>query len=167
MNLLEQVVSILIENFLGLDMIIIGLAVANALFFYLPTKMNTDKIYSHFNKTDKTSNLNNNSKKAFGILPKEEKLSVDKLLDYREKMNKSYSYFSNISTMFPLFGMLGTVMSLMPIVGSADANFFEALTSTFWGIVFAIIFKALDAGISYKIDDNEKHMDYFFNPGNM
>ena len=84
-------------------------------------------------------------------------------------MNKRYALYSNLTTMFPLMGMLGTVVSLIPMVNAIGSEttglFFSALTSTFWGIVFALIFKLLDASISYKIEDNEKHMEYMFNPG--
>jgi chemotaxis protein MotA len=35
-------------------------------------------------------------------------------------------------------------------------NFFSALTSTFWGLVFAIVFKLLDGFLSSRMDDNDK-----------
>ena len=38
------------------------------------------------------------------------------------------------------------------------------MTSTFWGIVAALVFKFLDSFLSYKIEDNEKHMEYLLNP---
>ena len=41
-------------------------------------------------------------------------------------------------------------------------NFFAALTSTFWGLVFAIVFKLLDGIVlSAKVDDNEKSVALF------
>ena len=90
--------------------------------------------------------------------------SAEDLLDTREKMNKVYALYSNVTTIFPLLGMLGTVWALIPMVntiGTADtSNFFSALTSTFWGIVAAILFKALDSTVSYKIEDNEKHTEH-------
>ena len=38
-------------------------------------------------------------------------------------------------------------------------NFFAALTSTFWGLVFAIIFKLLDGFLSSRMEDNDKAVD--------
>jgi biopolymer transport protein ExbB/TolQ len=71
--------------------------------------------------------------------------------------------------MFPLLGMLGTVISLIPMVNligtETTGAFFAALTSTFWGIVAALVFKFLDSFLSYKIEDNEKHMEFLLNPG--
>ena len=81
----------------------------------------------------------------------------------REKMNQGYAWYANFTTMFPLFGMLGTVYSLIRVVGDSlteTSAFFSALTSTAWGIVAAIIFKALDSTLSYKIEDNEKHTEH-------
>ena len=37
-------------------------------------------------------------------------------------------------------------------------NFFSALTSTFWGLVFAIIFKLLDGFLVSRIEDNDKNV---------
>ena len=82
----------------------------------------------------------------------------------REKMNKTYALYSNFTTIFPLLGMLGTVWALIPMVntiGTTDtSNFFSALTSTLWGIIVAILFKVLDSTVSYKIEDNEKRIEF-------
>jgi chemotaxis protein MotA len=95
-------------------------------------------------------------------------LSGEELLNEREKMNETYAAFTTLTTIFPLLGMLGTVISLLnmtDLIGTeATGAFLGALTSTFWGIVAAIICKIMDTRISYKIEDNEKHMDYLFNP---
>ena len=40
-----------------------------------------------------------------------------------------------------------------------QTNFFAALTSTFWGLVFAIIFKLLDGFLSARMEDNDKAVD--------
>ena len=49
--------------------------------------------------------------------------------------------------------------SLLPMVAdlsNMQSNFFAALTSTLWGLVFAIVFKLLDGFLSSKMDDNDK-----------
>ncbi len=72
---------------------------------------------------------------------------------------RAYQVFSNFIMIFPLLGILGTVLSLLPLVGilgqEVSANFFAALTSTFWGLVFAIVFKVLDGFLSGAVADNE------------
>jgi chemotaxis protein MotA len=78
-----------------------------------------------------------------------------------KSLTLSYSVFVTLITIFPLLGMLGTVKSLL-ILNFIDENailnarnsFFDALTSTAWGIIFAIIFKVVNAVISKHTDDN-------------
>ena len=95
-------------------------------------------------------------------------MALETLLECRDRMNKYYSMFSIITTMFPLLGLLGTVASLIPMVNSIGAEdvqlFFGALTSTFWGIVWALICKFFDIFIGYKVEDNEKRIEFLLNP---
>lgn len=166
---MSEVIGIFLDNLIGFDGIILLAAVCNV-FAYLNTRAKTNRVYYHFNAQDKLVNLNEDVKQALKDTTKSErsKLTVNELLEYREQMNRSYAFYSNFTTMFPLLGMLGTVLSLIPMVNligtETTGAFFAALTSTFWGIVAALIFKFLDSFISYKIEDNEKHMDYMFNP---
>lgn len=82
----------------------------------------------------------------------------------------SYSVFVTLITIFPLLGMLGTVKSLL-VLNFADDNailnarnsFFDALTSTAWGIIFAIIFKVVNAVISKHTDDNIEKVSELIN----
>ncbi len=159
-----EILVIFMDNFLKFDWIIIILAVLNMV-FYLRVKENADKLYHHYNASDKLKNLPEGAlEKLKKNTEKEKALSAEELLDVREKMNKAYAGYSNFTTMFPLFGMFGTIWALIPMVdsiGTIDtSNFFSALTSTAWGIVAAILFKALDATVSYKIEDNEKHTEH-------
>lgn len=152
------------DNFLKFDWIIVVLAIYNAI-TYWQVKKNTDKLYNHYNSSDKLSNLPEEAlDKLLKNTKNKKKLSAKDLLDSRERMNKAYARYSNVTTMFPLFGMLGTVFALIPMVntiGAADtSNFFSALTSTLWGIIVAILFKVLDSTVSYKIEDNEKRIEF-------
>ena len=80
--------------------------------------------------------------------------------------SKAYTIFLTIISIFPLLGMLGTVNGLLGLdLASGDMeniknNFFIALTSTAWGIIFSIIFKILDAvfleGIENVVDPVKK-----------
>ncbi len=76
------------------------------------------------------------------------------LKDQSRKAAREYALYSNITAIFPLLGILGTVASLMGL-GSVDdlsANFASALWTTFVGLICAIFFKAMDAGISADLD---------------
>jgi len=96
-----------------------------------------------------------------------DEISEAQLVVLRRKTNIFFSFYENITTIFPLMGMLGTVISLIPMVGAmgsqATGYFFTALTSTFWGIIFAIIFKGFNGYIAAQIEDNEKNMEIFLN----
>ena len=61
---------------------------------------------------------------------------------------KAYTIFLTIISIFPLLGMLGTVFGLLGLdlaCGDIKNNFFIALTSTAWGIIFSVFYKILDA----------------------
>ena len=82
------------------------------------------------------------------------------------KLNEWYSLFSTFVSVFPLLGMLGTVKSLIEVAGKISSEtpvmdeFFGALTSTAWGIIFAMIFKAgFDSRVSPKVAAANKEYD--------
>lgn len=162
-------IGIILQNLFPYDGAILIGAVLGFFFLFLPCKKNAAMVYRHFNKTDSVSNLAAKQKKAFFSVTAEEKtLTAQDLLSARTETNKKYAFFTNLTSGFPLFGMLGTVISLIRMVNESGFEvsnaFFGALTSTFWGIICAIVYKALDSTISYMIDDNEKHLEYLFNP---
>jgi chemotaxis protein MotA len=83
------------------------------------------------------------------------------LVELRKRANGFYSVFVNLTSIFPLLGIFGTVISLLPMVSQIDStqqSFFTALTSTFWGLVFAIIFKFLDGFLASRIDVNNNNI---------
>lgn len=65
-----------------------------------------------------------------------------------------YSLYANQTAIFPLLGIFGTVCSLMGVSQNADtaASFFNALDTTIWGLIFAIVFKVIDSWISSTLD---------------
>ena len=86
-------------------------------------------------------------------------IDEEQVVAMRKRSESLYSVFVNVTSIFPLLGILGTVVSLLPMVSElADmqTNFFAALTSTFWGLVFAILFKLLDGFLSSRMEDNDK-----------
>lgn len=61
-----------------------------------------------------------------------------------------YTVFITLISVFPLLGMLGTVIALLGLDLSGDteslkSNFFQALDTTMWGIIFAVVFKIVNA----------------------
>ncbi len=89
------------------------------------------------------------------LSPKEEQ----EAFDLRRKSTALYALFSTITAIFPLLGIFGTVVSLLPMVADLSdmqANFFVALTSTFWGLVFAIVCKFMDGFLSARMEDNDR-----------
>lgn len=83
----------------------------------------------------------------------------------RDRMNLRYSLFANFTSVLPLWGMLGTVVSLLGLAGLNEnaempiGQFFSALITTALGIVFAIIYKAIDSVVSVKVTANNKETD--------
>jgi chemotaxis protein MotA len=80
-------------------------------------------------------------------------------------INKFYAFFVNVTSVFPLLGILGTVYALIKVAGDTSAllestqqDFLVALTSTGWGVICTIFFKVFgDSVISPRIDImNEK-----------
>ncbi|WP_273325378.1 MotA/TolQ/ExbB proton channel family protein [Vallitalea guaymasensis] len=153
-----QFFVIIFKNLLGYDGLIIILALVN-LFYILPRlkKSNAElehslqpTIYLPIEKIINSIRQSNNSELDLHLLRK-----------LKEKETKCYHVFVSITTIFPLMGILGTIISLLRLVSfTSDTimlNFTTALTSTFWGLVCAIIFKAIDGTVSPKIafnDDN-------------
>lgn len=77
-----------------------------------------------------------------------------RLRDYGHKMLILYQIYANLTATFPLLGILGTVAALITVAESPDLmeNLMVALTTTLNGVIFAIIFKCLDAVISAPLD---------------
>ena len=143
------------KNLLGFDLIIFLAAALNGVVFYfarryalqLYAKLNMNVfVPSHRRHPEKVADAVRNVKEEEVVL-------------LRKRSEGLYSIFINITAVFPLLGILGTVISLIPMVSdmaNMQNNFFAALTSTFWGLVFAIVFKLLDSMLSSKIEDNDK-----------
>ncbi|MCQ2506243.1 MAG: MotA/TolQ/ExbB proton channel family protein [Lachnospiraceae bacterium] len=155
----------LLDNFLKFDFIIFVLGAFNAVVMFV-TLNYSKKLFRVMNPEcwipGGTRTLGEIEEK---FNKQSDMTSESELIALRRKTNLWFMIYENITTIFPLMGMLGTVIALIPMVGSmgdtATGLFFGALTSTFWGIVFAIIFKAVNGFLSAQIDDNEKNMEVF------
>ena len=83
----------------------------------------------------------------------------EEIIQLRHRSESLYAVYVNVTAIFPLLGILGTVLSLLPMVAdlsNMQMNFFAALTSTLWGLIFAILFKLLDGFLSARMEDNDK-----------
>lgn len=78
---------------------------------------------------------------------------VSELQKKRTVLVSLYAFYANLTAIFPLLGILGTVAAL--VTYSTDTmmeNFMIALSTTLLGVFFAIIFKFIDAFISGPLD---------------
>lgn len=103
---------------------------------------------------------------------------ITRIKEWKTKRNEKLSYiwfralsffytiFTTMITIFPLLGMLGTVCGLLGLdlangnMENIKTNFFIALTSTAWGIIFSVLFKLLNSviadGVEQQIENAKK-----------
>ncbi len=149
--------STIFMNLIGFDMIIFLVAAANGVIYHF-TRRSADELYRKMHVTVFVPGSKRSEQEAREELVQ---LRESDVVEMRNKMGRLYSVFVNLTGIFPLLGILGTVTSLLALVNDmsdVQGNFYGALTSTFWGIVFSIIFKIMDGVISSKIEDNEKNV---------
>ena len=81
---------------------------------------------------------------------------------FSDSAARSYTLFTNITAIFPLLGIFGTVVSLMKSSGTDDlsVNFSMALRTTAAGLIAAMIFKFFDSFISSTLDRALDEADY-------
>lgn len=124
----------------------------------------TYRLHRSMNPSERMANPQK-EKKRYPETPKEVKEFENFVVRQRSAMNLWYSLFANSVSIFPLLGMFGTVKALIGLAGrmseaGADVElFFQALTSTAWGIIFAVLFKIADAVLSVPVAANNKEVD--------
>lgn len=92
-------------------------------------------------------------------------LDEDKIRSLRNTAVTWNNVFVNVTSLFPLLGILGTVLSLLNMLDAGanfDSGFYAALTSTLWGLVFAIIFKAIEFIPASILEAGEREADHAF-----
>lgn len=162
---MKKLFSVIFMNFFGYDLIIFIAAVLTGVIYY-KLRESADKLYNKMHLTVFVPDGGASGKEA------ENDISVIRETDIvtmRNQTGKLYSMFVNMTGIFPLLGILGTVVSLLGLVADdtdVTGNFYGALTSTFWGLIFAIIFKFMDGIISAKIEDNEKTVALYLDRNN-
>ena len=161
MNILHDLLPPIRDNLLGYDLVIILTAVGT-LGYFLFIILHSNRVYNTIHTTGYRPDDVLDKRDAAPPTRDEIRQTRSRLRKMRETSEKYYSMFSNLTGIFPLLGILGTVISLIPMVQdmtNMQANFFVALTSTLWGLVFAIFFKVLDAVLSPRIERNNRGID--------
>ena len=110
------------------------------------------QIKATLNWTNTRSVLNKNTKEIESVT-NSENVTPDTIRELQTEFNKTCSRheaYSQLIPLFPLFGILGTVSGLiLELQASSIDEMFNsldtALSTTFWGLVFAIILKSIDA----------------------
>ena len=161
----NSLLSVLADNFLSFDFIIFLLAGVN-IFILIKTSIYSEQLYKTLNPycwiPGGDASLREIQEK---FAQQKDKASETDIIQLRRKMNTYYVIYENLTAIFPLLGLLGTVVSLLPMVEDMGeimtGLFFSALTSTMWGIIFAIVFKALNGYLSSGIEDNEKNIEIY------
>lgn len=147
-------------NSLVSDWYILAAAVLTAVILVFTFRI-TFRLYSKLNPSERLANPQE-EKRRYPETLSEVKEFENIVLHQRTRMNLFYSLFANAVSIFPLLGMFGTVKSLIGFAGENSAEmelFFQALTSTAWGIIFAVLFKIFDAVISVPVAANNKEVD--------
>lgn len=161
----SSLLSVLADNFLSFDFIIFLLAGFN-IFILIKTSIYSKQLYKTLNPycwiPGGDTSLREIQEK---FAQQKDKSSETDIIQLRRKMNTYYVLYENLTAIFPLLGLLGTVVSLLPMVEDMGeimtGLFFSALTSTMWGIIFAIVFKSLNGYLSSGIEDNEKNIEIY------
>ena len=133
-----SVLQVIGHNLLGFDIIIFIAAVLNAVCWYF-ARQYTNRLYRMLHMVVFVPSRRNDPE---AVAEAVRAVDEEEIVALRKRSEGLYSIFANVTSIFPLLGILGTVVSLLPMVADlADMqqNFFAALTSTFWGLVFAII----------------------------
>ena len=152
--------SVIFSNIIGFDGLIFLLAALNV-YIFLSAKRAANVLYMSMHHSVYSPSLD---KDISSIKNNLEGLTDQKLSSLRETAVAKYTLFINLTAIFPLMGILGTVISLLGMVGDTSdiqGGFFAALTSTFWGLIFAIVFKFLDGFVSPRLEDGERAAELF------
>jgi len=146
--------------FFGYDLIIFFVASVESIFFIFSWASAKSLRKEFWQESIRTGNVH----KAEAI-SNINSIAYKALVKKRDTARLFYSLFEKIASIFPMLGILGTVLALLPMVNDIENmqnNFFIALTSTGWGVFFAIIFAGIcDAFLSPRMEENYDLMERF------
>ena len=167
-----KVLILILNNIIGYDGLIFIVGAINLKIYYkikstnsksnemLYTKNNIPLIYMlelHLDNIKNKIDMKNNI----------DFKKLEELFENERVVNKNYSIFISITSIFPLMGIAGTVLALLTVSEFTSElisqNFLSALTSTFWGVVWGGVFKVLEGFISPMVVKNSSDIDIIRN----
>ena len=165
-----------IDNYASEMIVILGVIVLGGLLFNgLALSDQKNRIKEALERKNKKYDVNSNSKEIDETDDESVSIRPDTIRKYETDFNKKCSWhgvLAQIIPIFPLLGILGTVTGLMLQIQSSDIegmmnSLDVALTTTFWGLIFAIGLKLLDAlfpsriiyDVEVMIDDFDKKIN--------
>ena len=121
--------QVVLHNLWGFDLVIVLVALGNALCF-AATRRQANELYRRLHRLIFVP-----SRREHPELLAREISAVDEeeIIALRHRSESLYAVYVNVTAIFPLLGILGTVLSLLPMVAdlsNMQMNFFAALTST-------------------------------------
>lgn len=152
-------IGIILKNLLGYDLLILVLAAFAGLYVYPKAIKASDALKNHLQPT-----LYIPIEVLLQGFQQADKKEIDlhQIKQLKDSEARSVNMLFTIISVFPLMGILGTIIALLGMVnlGSEEVliNFTTALTSTFWGLVFSIGFKGLT---SMLVAQNEQNIENF------
>lgn len=151
--------AIIFKNLLGYDILILLLAGVTGFYIYPRAVQASKELQNQLQPTIYIP-INILLKEFRGN--QEDKYDLHKIKALRDKEVTYINILNTVLSVFPLMGILGTIISLLRMVDLASGdiifNFTTALTSTFWGLVFAIIFKGMTISL---LSSNEQNSEDF------
>lgn len=146
-----ELIKTIFYNLFGFDGLILLLAGLNA-FFYVRAYQSTEQLYRRFNQIHSL---------GIGRTEQLETKLTQEIHNLYQASTHQVHLFEQFTSLFPLFGLLGTIISLLRLVDFQNTtvmiNFSSALTSTFWGLILAIGFKFVYAAyLSSKVELNKE-----------
>ncbi len=179
---MNAVFSFLSSN-MNIMIVILGMALAVLLIGnYFSLIRHHGQVEAAMNLTNTTTMFNTTTKK-FEDQDDKEQVTPDSVRNLEKSFNViriRHNVYSQLIPVFPLLGILGTVAGLLLQLktGSDTVQFRNldlALGSTFWGVVFSIILKTVDAIFPSRIissteillDDYDKKLNNSIMLGNV
>ena len=160
-----DLIKAIFGNILGIDGLIIVITVCNIFVVGYMARRLSNRAESTMRKV--VYKPIDDIVEQIGKKEKEEKLDLHKLKAVIEKQQAWYQIFISITTILPLMGILGTVVSLLGITALEQSilqmNFMTALSSTFWGIVGAIICRVIEGTLTPVVERNADNFDLLIN----
>jgi len=160
-----ELLKAIFGNILGLDGFIIIIIILNIFVAGTFTRRLSNKAESTMRKV--VYKPIDEIVEQLGKKSKEEKLDLHELKDLIERQHVWYQIFISVTSIMPLLGILGTVISLLGTTaleqGIIQANFLTALSSTFWGIIGAIICRIFEGTLTPGVERNQDNFDLLIN----